>query len=93
MGTPVVGKWRCYIGPGIYEHFKSTKKNRKLYHVLGLSKECNKGQVVVVYRPMYMTADRWGGFIHRSLVEFNQKVKYRGTIIPRFFHLSPLPID
>jgi len=58
------------VPPGIYEHFKSTKTNQKLYSVLGISGSTEyPGEYVVVYASCYGRFD--GKIAHRPLLGSN----------------------
>lgn len=45
---------RYCIQPGIYEHYKSSPENRKVYIVYGQGRCKDAGEVVVVYRSIGM---------------------------------------
>jgi len=65
------------IVPGIYEHYKG-----KRYYVLGTSKDSERGEVCVVYRPLYESD--WPQLWHRPLPMFCEDVVVDGVARPRF---------
>lgn len=69
------------IVPGVYEHYKGKK-----YYVIGLTKDSEREEVCVVYRPLYETD--WPHLWHRPLTMFCEDVVVNGTKRPRFKLIS-----
>ena len=80
------------ITQGIYEHYKSTPKDRKYYQVLFMSRHEETLELLVHYQPLYFLEDDvykdgitvWT----RTLENFTETVKYNGKIMPRFTRIS-----
>ncbi len=81
------------ITQGIYEHYKSTPEDRKLYQVLFLSHLEETLEVMVHYIPMYYEEndDVYSDGITiwtRTLKNFSETVQYNGKTMPRFTRIS-----
>ena len=79
------------LEPGVYEHYKSTEGNRKLYKVLLLAQLATEdSQVVVIYSPMYSLESSEGqpNFYARTLENFTEAVLVDGKSMPRFRRVS-----
>lgn len=81
------------ITQGIYEHYKSTPENRRLYQVLLLSHNEADMEVLVHYTPLYHdeTSDIGTDGITvwtRPLKDFNASVQLDGETVPRFKLIS-----
>ncbi len=81
------------VKQGVYEHYKSTPKDRKLYQVLFLSHNEENLEVLVHYVPLYFVEDDpiyddgitiWT----RTLKNFTERVEYNGKTVPRFKLIS-----
>ena len=81
------------ITQGIYEHYKSTPKDRKHYQVLFLSHFEDTLEVMVHYIPMYFEENDsvysdgitiWT----RTLQNFEETVEYKGKQMPRFTRID-----
>lgn len=77
------------ISQGIYEHYKSTPNDRKLYQVIFLSHNEENLEVLVHYVPLYiLKKDKFvNDGIHtwtRTLKNFEETVEYNGKQMPRF---------
>ncbi len=76
------------ISQGIYEHYKSTKDNRKYYQVIFLSHFEDTLEVMVHYTPLFYDNDGvyndgitvWT----RTLDNFMESVEWEGKTVPRF---------
>src|SRR5688572_30543112 len=75
--------------PGVYEHYKGRQ-----YLALGLAREDETDEVVVVYARLY---PRDGlPMSTRRLHVWNEEVKHEGHLVPRFAyrgHVEPAPDD
>jgi len=68
------------IKPGKYRHYKG-----KFYEVIGLAKDSENLDVVVVYKALYASNDFGGSKLWtRPLKMFLEKVKFEGKEVPRF---------
>lgn len=65
---------------GIYRHFKG-----KEYKVIGIARNSETLEPVVVYKALYGNEDLWV----RPLIMFNEVVVHEGSRIPRFSFLHP----
>ena len=71
--------------PGIYEHYKSTPTEPKLYYAGGVKRDRQNDEYVVVYMPLY-EAD--GSRVYaRPLDLFLGQVEQDGRTMDRFRHL------
>jgi hypothetical protein len=77
------------VTQGIYEHYKSTPEDRKLYQVLFLTRDEATLAVLVHYVPLYRTSggeqfnDGIAGWT-RTLENFSEQVTHNGKTMPRF---------
>lgn len=77
------------ITQGIYEHYKSTPEDRKLYQVLFLTHDEATLEVLVHYVPLYhqhddrVLKDGIAGWT-RTLTNFTDEVELNGKKVPRF---------
>ena len=83
------------ITQGIYEHYKSTPEDKKLYQVLILSHNEENLEVMVHYIPLYTSTDSielkdgialWT----RTLKNFSENVEYNGKQMPRFTRIDSI---
>lgn len=83
------------ITQGIYEHYKSTPENRKLYQVLMLSHNEETLEIMVHYIPLYTSEDgielkdgiaAWT----RRLNNFSEDVEYNGKQMPHFTRIDSI---
>jgi hypothetical protein len=65
--------------PGVYEHFKGNR-----YEVVGVARDSETEEPVVVYRPLYGERGLWV----RPLAMFVEHVERDGYIGPRFARVS-----
>ncbi|HRK40778.1 MAG TPA: DUF1653 domain-containing protein [Candidatus Saccharibacteria bacterium] len=70
---------------GVYEHYKTTPENPKLYYVGKLVCQPDTGECLVLYIPLYETDDRH--MPARPLDVFKDEVEHDDKLVPRF---SPL---
>lgn len=80
---------------GIYEHYKSTPKQRRYYQVLFLSHQEDSGEVLVHYQPMYWHEEDDNTIYEdgitiwtRTLLNFSENVTWKGKAVPRFKRVS-----
>jgi hypothetical protein len=71
------------LQPGRYRHFKGNE-----YEVLGVARDSETMQEVVVYRALYGERGLWV----RPLAMFAEEVERGGRRVKRFEYLSPLPV-
>jgi hypothetical protein len=75
--------------PGVYEHYKGRQ-----YLALGLAREDESDEVVVVYTRLYARAGL--PMSTRRLRVWNEEVEIEGRVVPRFAyrgHVEPAPPD
>jgi hypothetical protein len=65
--------------PGVYEHFKGSR-----YEVVGVARDSETAELVVVYRPLYGERGLWV----RPLAMFVEHVERDGYSGPRFVRVS-----
>jgi len=68
------------IENGIYRHFKGS-----LYEVMGVARDSETEQEMVVYRALYGKHELWV----RPLDMFNETIERDGKRVKRFEYLSP----
>ena len=79
-----------YPPSGVYEHYKSTADDRRLYQVLGVARHTETDEELVVYIPLYVIPEHTGLRLQvRPLKMFVEDVEYKGKTMPRFKHLGP----
>lgn len=71
---------------GVYEHYKSTPDDPKLYYVVSVKRNIDSGECLVVYFPLYETEDQ--GIPARPLSMFTGSVEVDGQEVPRFRYLG-----
>ena len=77
------------VTQGIYEHYKSTPEDKKLYQVILVSHFEETLEVMVHYVPLYYV-DKAGVYDDgimvwtRTLANFEESVEYNGKTMPRF---------
>jgi hypothetical protein len=67
------------LEPGVYEHFKGNR-----YEVVGVARDSETEEPVVVYRPLYGERGLWV----RPLAMFVEHVERDGYSGPRFVRVS-----
>jgi hypothetical protein len=75
--------------PGVYEHYKG-----RSYLALGLAREDETDEIVVVYTRLYQRAGL--PMSTRRLRIWNEEVPFEGHLVPRFDyrgHVAPAPPD
>ena len=72
---------------GVYEHYKSTAEEPKLYYVAGVHRDIETGECLVIYFPLY---DETGSqeTSGRPLSVFTGSVEVDGEDVPRFRYSS-----
>jgi len=75
---------------GVYEHYKSTDKDKRYYQVLGVARNTETEEKLVVYIPLYVIPEHKGLRMQvRPLDMFVQTVDYNGENKPRFRYIGP----
>lgn len=72
---------------GIYEHYKSTPDNPKLYYVGSVKRDIETGECLVVYCPLYESDEML--LSARPLSMFTGSVDVDGEELPRFRPMDP----
>lgn len=79
-----------YPPTGVYEHYKSTPEDQRLYQVIGFARHTETEEIVVVYIPLYVIPEHRGLRMQvRPLTMFKESVEYKGETKPRFRYLGP----
>lgn len=79
-----------YPASGVYEHYKSTPKDRRYYQILGFARHTETEEIVAVYIPLYVIPQHSGLRLQvRPLEMFVEDVEYNGKIVPRFRYVGP----
>lgn len=74
---------------GIYEHYKSTPEDRKLYQVLMVAQHTENDDILAIYVPLYFDPTQDGIRVQARPVEmFTGEVSHNGEIVPRFRYLG-----
>ncbi len=75
---------------GVYEHYKSTPKDRRYYQVLGVARHTETDELMVIYIPLYVVPEHKGPrYQLRPLGMFMEKVEHNGKTMPRFTYIGP----
>jgi hypothetical protein len=75
---------------GIYEHYKSTKKDKKYYQILGFARHTETEEILVIYIPLYVIPEHRGLRLQaRPLDMFLEEVEHNDQAMPRFRYLGP----
>ncbi len=70
---------------GVYQHYKSTPENRKLYLVLSIGRHTETDEIVVIYVPLYVNSGQTGPRVQvRPASMFCDMVDFDGETVPRF---------
>jgi hypothetical protein len=70
---------------GIYEHYKSTPRDRRYYQLLGFARHTETGETLVIYVPLYVDKSTTGLRLQaRPLGMFAEDVVVDGKKQPRF---------
>lgn len=77
---------------GVYEHYKSTPAKEMQYRVLGVVRNTETEQLMVVYEALYDCGD-YGQMWVRPLDMFLQEVEVEGKKIPRFTLIAKSDCD
>lgn len=89
MNQPIQAK-HAYPPVGVYEHYKSTAKDKRLYQILGIAKHTETGEKLVVYIPLYVIPEHTGLRLQvRPLDMFMEDVEHNGKTMPRFRYVGP----
>lgn len=77
--------------PGLYEHYKSTPKDRRYYQVLGISRNTENEELYALYIPLYVIPEHKGArFQCRPLDMFLEEVEHDGIRQPRFKYVGQM---
>jgi hypothetical protein len=80
---------QAYPPIGVYEHYKSTPKDRRYYQVLGFARHTETEEILAVYIPLYVIPKHKGLRLQvRPLAMFMEVVEYNGETIPRFRYIG-----
>lgn len=75
---------------GVYEHYKSSDKDKRYYQVLGFAKHTETEEIFAVYIPLYVIPEHKGLRLQvRPLDMFIESVEFMGKTIPRFRYIGP----
>ena len=75
---------------GVYEHYKSTPEERRYYQVLGVARNTETDEKLVIYIPLYVISEHKGLRLQdRPLDMFVESVEYNGKNLPRFNYIGP----
>lgn len=78
-----------YPRAGVYEHYKSTEKERHYYQVIGVARQTETNELLVIYIPLYIPESYSGPVLQaRPLGMFMEDVEYRGKTVPRFNYIG-----
>jgi hypothetical protein len=78
-----------YPESGVYEHYKSTTKDKRYYQVLGTAKNTESEEKLVIYIPLYVIPEHKGLRLQaRPLQMFIETVNWNGKTVPRFKYLG-----
>lgn len=83
-------KQREFPPVGVYEHYKSTPKDKRYYQVIGFAKHTETEEILAVYIPLYVIPEHKGLRLQvRPLDMFMEEVEWKGKTLPRFRYLGP----
>ena len=78
-----------YPKNGVYEHYKSTPTDRRYYQVLGIARNTETEEKLVIYIPLYVIDEHKGLRLQaRPLEMFLEKVDWQGRTIDRFTYIG-----
>ncbi len=81
---------QIYPPTGVYEHYKSSKKDLRYYQVLGFARHTETEEILAVYIPLYVTPEHPGLRLQvRPLDMFMEDVEWKGNTLPRFRYIGP----
>jgi len=79
----------AYPPIGVYEHYKSTPEDPKLYQVLAIAQHTETDEKFVVYIPLYTVPEHTGLRVRvRPLEMFVETVSINGKTVPRFHYVG-----
>ena len=74
---------------GVYEHYKSTEKDKRYYQVLGVARQTETDELFVIYIPLYVIPGHVGPRLQaRPLKMFSESIEYKGKTMPRFKYIG-----
>ena len=75
---------------GVYEHYKSTNEDKRLYQVIGFARQTETEELLAIYIPLYVIDEHKGLRLQaRPLEMFMSDVVYNGETVKRFTYLGP----
>ena len=78
-----------YPQNGIYEHYKSTDRDKRYYQVLGVARNTETEEKLVVYIPLYVIPEHRGLRMQvRPLEMFLETVEWKGKKLSRFAYIG-----
>lgn len=79
-----------YPVTGVYEHYKSTPKDKRYYQLIGFGKHTETEETFAIYIPLYVIPEHRGLRLQlRPLSMFMETVEYKGKTVPRFRYIGP----
>ena len=81
---------QTYPSVGVYEHYKSTAADKRMYQVLGFARHTETDEILAVYIPLYIIPEHMGLRLQvRPLTMFMEDVEHNGRTVPRFRYVGP----
>jgi len=78
-----------YPKNGVYEHYKSRDDDRRYYQVLGVARNTETEEKLVMYIPLYVIPEHRGLRLQaRPLDMFLETVEWEGKTMPRFNYIG-----
>ena len=78
-----------YPRNGVYEHYKSKPNDRRYYQVLGVARNTETEEKLVIYIPLYVTPEHRGLRLQaRPLNMFLETIDWEGNTVPRFNYIG-----
>ncbi len=80
----------AYPPTGVYEHYKSTRQQRRYYQLLGFVRHTETEEILVLYIPLYVIPEHKGLRMQvRPLDMFMNKQEVGGKMVKRFTYIGP----
>lgn len=78
-----------YPKNGVYEHYKSTPADKRYYQVLGVARNTETEEKLVIYIPLYVIPEHKGLRLQaRPLDMFLETVEWNGETKERFKYIG-----
>lgn len=75
---------------GVYEHYKSTARDKRYYQIIGFARHTETDEILVVYIPLYVIPEHKGLRLQaRPLDMFIEDVTINKKKRPRFKYIGP----